>query len=464
MTARPLTLVSPGLVAVGGALAAAMAGALLVHDVPLGLALLAACCYLPILLLNLPLAVVLWIPIVSLEYSMLLGPAPFLASLAVVLCWLGVERSRTAVRELVDRRPVVVAGVVLLLIWMLLSVGWASDTGVAWEQVRLWALTIVTFLVVATALRTPRHLRLAAVAYVAGALLSFALGSLLGLTTSPDEFDGNLRLAGGAGDPNYTAAQLVPAAALAIGLLPGVRDPLARLGLVGALVALLAGLIATQSRGGLIAAAVAAVVAVLLAGPFRGRALAAVGLSILVCGLVFSASPAAVERITDFEAGGTGREELWLVGWRVVADHPLVGVGLGGFQEAAPGYVREPGALEWVNLIAEDPHVAHNIVLQSAAELGIPATALLLLVMGICVHAGLVAARRFEAGGRRALGILARAGVVASIGTLTASMFISNGSDKRIWILLGFNLACLAVARAHEHRGLAASTPLPREA
>lgn len=461
MTARPLTPVSPALVAVGGALAATMVAALLVRDVPLGLALLAACCYLPILLLNLPLAVVLWIPLVSLEYSMLLGSAPFLASLAVVLCWLGTERSRTAMRELVDRRPAVVGGVVLLLVWLLLSVGWASDAAVAWEEVRVWALTIITFLVVATALRTPRHLLLAAVAYVAGALLSFALGSLLGLTTSPDEFDGNLRLAGGAGDPNYTAAQLVPAAALAVGLLPGVRDPIARLGLAGALVALLAGLIATQSRGGLIAAAVAAVVAVLLAGPFRGRALAAVGLSILVCGLAFSFAPAAVERITDFEAGGTGREELWLVGWRVVEDHPLVGVGLGNFQEASPDYVREPGALEWVNLIAEDPHVAHNVVLQSAAELGVPATALLLLIVVICVHAGLVAARRFEEDGQRALGVLARAGVVASVGTLTASMFISNGSDKRVWVLLGFNLACLAVARGHERRGTGAPTPLP---
>lgn len=406
----------------------------------------------------------LWIPIVSLEYSMLLGPAPFLASLAVVLCWLGVESSRTAAGELVGRRPVVVAGVVLLLIWLLLSVGWASDTGVAWEKVRLWALTIVTFLVVATTLRTPRHLRLAAVAYVAGALLSFALGSLLGLTTSPDEFDGNLRLAGGAGDPNYTAAQLVPAAALAIGLLPGVRDPLARLGLVGALVALLAGLIATRSRGGLIAAAVAAVVAVLLAGPFRGRALAAVGLSILVFGLVFSASPAAAERITTSRLVAPGARSCgwWDGGWSRTTR--WWASGWAASRRRAPGYVREPGALRWVNLIAEDPHTAHKIVLQSASELGIPATALLLLVMGICVHAGLVAGRRFEAGGRRALGILARAGVVASIGTLTASMFISNGSDKRIWILLGFNLACLAVARAHEHRGLAASTPLPREA
>ena len=48
--------------------------------------------------------------------------------------------------------------------------------------------------------------------------------------------------------------------------------------------------------------------------------------------------------------------------------------------------------------------------------------------------------------GDRGMAALARAVLVAQIGMLTTSIFMSNGYDQRIWVLLAFGVALVAVA------------------
>src|SRR5690606_3229219 len=125
----------------------------------------------------------------------------------------------------------------------------------------------IGFLVLVGGVLERDHVRWLVTAFVIGATLSVLYGALQGGGAVVNE-DG--RFQAGSGDPNYLAAVLVPAITLALALC--VRaSALKRSVLVGAVLMLVGGVAATQSRGGLIALAVAAAVALVI---WRGRRLA----------------------------------------------------------------------------------------------------------------------------------------------------------------------------------------------
>ncbi len=71
---------------------------------------------------------------------------------------------------------------------------------------------------------------------------------------------------------------------------------------------------------------------------------------------------------------------------------------------------------------------------------------LLLALLVAVVAAGVGAARRFELRGESSLATLTQAAVVATIGMLAAGVFLSNGADKRLWLLLALGPALAAMA------------------
>jgi O-antigen ligase len=436
-----------------------LAGGVLARDVRVGLALVGAVAFVTLVLVDVPLAIAAWVPLAWIEYSHLTGKAPLLATAALLAAWVASRRVRGKSLWVGAevRTPVLLIG--LLLVWLTLSMAWVSDRSSAWDEAKGWYAAAAAFFFVANAMATPRNARILVAAFVVGALVSIVVGlsGHGGLTTTADAVDlaTRQRFAGGQGDPNYLAAGLVAAIALAAGLLPSIRDPIPKLGLVAAIVAIGAALAATQSRGGLIGALVALVAAIVLARRQRLQA-AAFGLcAIAAAAAFFLASPDALHRVTSFNSGGDGRADLWRVGWRMTEDHPVAGVGLAGFRDEAKNYVREPGRLTFVRLIVDDPAVTHNVYLQQLAETGVVGLALLLAVIAASLAAAARAARRFEAIGDQALATLARAVIVASIGFLTASLFISNSTDKRLWIILALGPALLGAA----HRAPSGTDP-----
>ena len=215
--------------------------------------------------------------------------------------------------------------------WLTLSVAWASDRSLAWHEVKSWYVSAAAFLVIVTTMATPRNVRIVALAFVAGALVSVLVGVTGhgGLTTTADAVDlaTRQRFSGGQGDPNYLAAGLVAAIALGAGLLPSVRDPAGKLGLGVAMAAIAAALAATESRGGLVGGLVALVAAVLLARRQRLRTAAYGIFAIAVVAAYLMASPGAVQRVTAFNAGGDGRAELWTIAgaWPATTRSPASG-------------------------------------------------------------------------------------------------------------------------------------------
>ena len=442
---------APQRLVVAAAVVVAMAaGGLLARDTRLALILVGACAFVALVLLDAPLAIAAWVPVAWIEYSHFTGRGPVVATVVLLVGWVATRwaRGKSVRVGMEDRTAMLALG--LLLVWLTLSVAWASDRSLAWTQAKAWYVAAAGFFLVANAMASPRNVRMLVLAFVIGALVSIVVGLTghSGLTTTADALDlaTRQRFSGGQGDPNYLAAGLVAAIALAAGLMPSIRDPIAKLGLVAAIVGIAAALAATESRGGLLGALAALVAALVLARRQRLQA-AALGVCVIAAaGAFFLASPSALHRVTTYNAGGDGRAELWTVGWRMTRDHPVTGVGLAAFQTDAKNYVREPGNLQFVRLIVDQPHVAHNVYLQQVAETGIVGLLLLLAVIGTSVAAAGRAARRFDALGERSLATLARAVVVASIGFLTASLFISNGTDKRLWIILALGPALLGAA------------------
>jgi len=272
--------------------------------------------------------------------------------------------------------------------------------------------------IVATTPRSRRSVELLIWAFVGGAVLSVLVGlATSGLHSSASAIatasQGEGRLSGGQGDPNFLAAGLVPAIALAAGLTSTTRNVMARWALFVAAALLTVGLAATESRGGLVAAAAMLVAAVVFYKRRRAQVLLFFAVAISIGAVWFTTSPNAWHRVTNFDGGGNGRSDLWKVAWQAGQDHPIAGVGLNNFRVVAPKYVRKPGTLHFVDLIAEKPHVVHNMYLQMFTETGIVGLGLFLFFLGACMRAASKAAKRFDELGERGLAGVARAVLVA---------------------------------------------------
>jgi O-antigen ligase len=445
-TTTPATLI-----AAAALLGALMVGTLTAASAPLGVGLALALCYAPLVLINPQLGIALWVGITFVEKLPIMSVGPTAAGLLIIAAWIGTLRSRRAyVATVLAEHRRLLLGTALLLVWITLSAVWATDPGLVGSELLGWYLAAITLLIVATTIASPRHLVLIALAFVGGAVLSVLIGlattGFTGAANAGDSatfIDGRLR--GGAGDPNYLAAGLVPAIVLAGALIAHYRDPMTRWSLGVAIIVMTIGLAATQSRGGFIAAAVA-LVAALIIQRRKIAVLAMLGLVIVAAGAWFAVSPSALERIESIDDGGTGRSELWAIGWQIFEEHPVAGVGLNNFRAESFRYVREPGNLEFVHLISERPDIVHNVYLQSLVETGVIGFGLLLFVMLACLRAAWRAARRFDATGRSQLADLSRSYLIASIAMLVSSFFVSNATDSRLWVLLAIGPVLLAVS------------------
>jgi O-antigen ligase len=445
---------SPRVVGLAGLGLAFVCGALIGRGPATGVGFLLLLAYLPLVLFNLPAAIAIWIVVTFVKHLPAVSIGPTAISLLVIMGWAGSlagRRSARSVRGALADHPVVPGLAAALLGWMTLSALWADDAGAVWGKSWQWYVALLTLVIVAGTVRTRRQVEIVMAGFIAGAVLSVTIGLIangLAGTTSAYETATSTegRLQGGSGDPNYLAAGIVPALALCGGLLQVWRDALARLALWLAMLVLVVGLVATQSRGGMLAAIVALLTAIVISKGRRAVLLSAVAALLAVGGVWLAANPDAVDRLTRTDQGGDGRSDLWAVAWAMGSQKPFTGVGLDNYEKQAGDYVLEVGTLRFAGLVAERPHVTHNAYLQAFAELGIPGLLLLLATFAATVVAAWEGARRFARNGDRDGTALARALVVALAGMMTASVFLSNGEDQRMWLLMGLAPTMLVLA------------------
>ncbi|MFI6099335.1 O-antigen ligase family protein [Lentzea sp. NPDC051213] len=265
-------------------------------------------------------------------------------------------------------------------------------------------------------------------AAVGGAGLA-AVGALYSLV-----FEGASRASGPLEDPNDLAYFLVVALPLLIALPRGRARWL--LMLTGAVLA--AGAAATFSRGGALALACAVAWLVARRGvSVRAIAVAAGGLAVIGLGAMVFAGPALDRALAEKSyIAGTNvdtRELRWQAAARMMADHPVIGVGPGGFRSE---YVAASRNAE----IDEQSPVAHNIYLEIGAELGLPGLACFL---GAVALAFVATERVLRVSEDRRPMLAVQASLIAA---LVASTFLSEQYYLPIWSLI-------AVAVAAELRG-----------
>jgi O-antigen ligase len=364
------------------------------------------------------------------------------------LSWLALMATRAHERpDLFAEHPVIAYLLILFVGWAALSLLWAEDSAEGLEAVQRFGLNIALFVIAYTAIRKREHAAWVTAAFVAGA----AMAALYGITSPRyvDSYD-LVRLESGSFDPNQLAATLVAAMVLASALLVGWRrsPPVVVLASV-AIAACTAGVFLSLSRGGLVALGVALVAACVLGG--RWRPAAVVGL-LVVTVLTFGyfgyvATPEARERVTETHGGGTGRTDIWAVGWRMVESEPLHGVGAGNFAVSSIHYLLAPGVLRRDEFIVDEPKVAHNVYLQILAELGVVGLGLFLALVLFSVGSAARATRAFSAQGDAQMELLSRAITVALLAALAADFFISDQFSKQLWLLLALGPSLLSIAR-----------------
>jgi O-antigen ligase len=438
-----------------------MTGVLIAVRVGLGLAAVVAVLYAPLIFLNLSLGLTLWTPLTFMESLHFPWSGPAVVSVLLLAAWIGtLPATRHARAAVFANQRWVLGSVVLYLLWITLSLLWSERSGIALEGLVEWLICAVIFVVVATTISTPRYVRAMLWAFVLGGTASVLIGLLTtGLKPSPNAIlsatQAEGRLSGGVSDPNYLAAGVVAAAVIAGALLATSSRAAARWVLVVSIAILTVGEVASESRGGLLAAGAAAIAAFVL---FKRQRLAVgtiIAIVASVAALLFVADSGAGQRLTNFNGGGSGRTELWTVAWRIASAHPVVGVGLDNFITQEAKYVRQPGVLTSVALIAEKPHVVHNQYLEAFTETGIIGFVLLISMMLGFLSCGVRAAKGFDARGQPELATLARAIVVAEVSVYVALFFLSDGPDQRFWILFGIGAAMLGLAsRANQPKGL----------
>ena len=422
------------------------------HKPSLGVGAVIALCYVPLVLLNLQLGIVLAVVLTFVQGESLVSFAPNAAAILVALAWIGTMRDRSAwAGEIVRRHGKLLAVLALFFAWLLLSALWARDPAHVWQGFYQWPAAMLTFIILITSGFNRRYVLMLAWAFLAGVTLSVLIGLLSkGLSPASSAIasaavDQN-RLSGSAGDPNYLAAMIVPALAVAAGLMGTTRSSMIRWGLATTMAVLVAGLGATESRGGFLAATVAMLVALLVFKRGRRQVILVLAVVASMTAVYLSAYPSTLHRLTSLDGGGNGRSDLWHIAWRVTEANPVLGVGLNNYIVVSADYVHEPGLLTAVALITDRPHVVHNTYLQMIAETGVVGLTLFVIFLIGCMRAALAAARRLDELRELALAGLARAIFVAMAGTLTASIFITNGWDRRLWILLAMGPLMLAVA------------------
>jgi putative inorganic carbon (HCO3(-)) transporter len=288
-----------------------------------------------------------------------------------------------------------------------------------------WLPFLILTIVLIDLLSTIVPVRVAVAGLVAGAAVS-GVGAIYSFAVLQDG-----RASGPLHDPNDLAYVLVTALPFAMIHRVPFGSGWRRSVLVLVSLTLVVGAAMTLSRGGLVAALVALAWAVCrrlvsLRKTAAWALLLTLG-GLLTIGLLSPHISAALSQKSFIaQANVNGRELRWEAASRMIADHPLLGVGPGGFRTE---YVAASGNAE---LVEQDP-VTHNMYLEVGSELGLVG---LMLFVGVILAAAHESENAYSRGDR--VGLAAQGSLLTAC---VASIFLSEEYYLALW-------AAIAIAAA----------------
>jgi len=262
-----------------------------------------------------------------------------------------------------------------LAAWMMLRLGASDAPDYGQEKLQLFVVGNLAYLIAAVIVSwRRRHLELllvlaVSVAFVGAAVLCYQLLAGEAQTVAADRFS-----ISATDNPISLGRDSAGGLLIGVYLMLTVRSQLVRLALAPTLLVLAVGLVASGSRGpvvGLVGGAAVFASLAIGAGTVRRRLLAVAGAAVTAILVVPLMVPhAAISRsleVFSVSGGGlssNGRTALWGDALTTFADHALVGIGSGGFAG--------------IQVAEQYPH---NLLLESAAELGIVGLGLVALLL-----------------------------------------------------------------------------------
>jgi O-antigen ligase len=339
---------------------------------------------------------------------------------------------------------------VALGMWVLFSFYWAPSSHYVYTWIFRWALSFAFALAFAILIREEKHVRWVLVAFVAAASVFGVVGLLTYVSSGGIE-----RGTGLTGDPNQFAAYEALAVPAALVLARTARrtnwTPLlyAVIGLIGLAI------LASYSRGGLIALGVIVIGTIVVPWQvfFRTRrqkatyvlVIAAVGWVLAVLG-----SAAYADRLATIFSGqgrGAGRTDFWSAAWAGYKEHPLLGLGAGGFEARSLDLLHTtPGVEIQASYVAADRPL-HNAYLESLVDLGPLGLALFLSVVVLTFAYLVRAALRARRAGADRLWQMGICFAVALVGLAVAIIFLSIQFGHMLWIFVGLALALDSISK-----------------
>lgn len=316
------------------------------------------------------------------------------------------------------------AGVLLVLVAASSAVnsgfsafGAADASGSLTPNFTRWVPFLILLIVLVDLLAGIVDIQVAITAIVVGASISAAGGLYSFLVL------GEPRASGPLPDPNDLALVLVAALPLALAMPPR-KSVASRIWRWPVAFIIVVGTTATLSRGAAVAFVVLATWAIGRRFVSRGSLLISAVALIIAASSLWLFAGALVTRAVDqkdFVAQGNinSRAESWAAAMRMLAEHPILGVGPGG---ARLRFAEASGDAD----IAEQLRVTHNMYLEVAAELGLMGFVVFLSIIVVAfICSELV---RSNEGRRIAMAVQA-----SLIAVCTASIFLSTEYYLPLW-------------------------------
>jgi O-antigen ligase len=245
------------------------------------------------------------------------------------------------------------------------------------------------------------------------------------------------------GDSNYFATTAIFAIVLAFYFMQGKRP---RWEKTYCLVSLLLTILAVTfcaSRGGFLGLTVGALVLILHA---KNRIRNLVLMSALVLPLSFALPMSPLHRLLDpsTDYGSTHFHlEAWTAGLHMIEAHPIAGVGLGNFKQLMPVYLFVP---EGTSVDADT--VAHNMFIEVAAELGLPALLIFLAIFWFTYRT--LGKLRKSHSTHPLIRVTASALQAGLIGFAVAGSFVSAEYQKTSWMGFALMFCLMPLAKSQK--------------
>ena len=255
---------------------------------------------------------------------------------------------------------------------------------------------------------------------------------------------GDPRPGGTTGDANYYTISALVGVPLGLYLISERRPRWSPLYCLGCLAITLIGIVLASSRGGLFGLAMS-VLLMVWHSRRRARNLALAAVLLIPPLLAFPISP--LRRMLHPGTADTisTHEHLaaWRAGLRMIATHPILGVGLGNFKPLMLGYLPKGVSMS-------EPSIAHNTYIEFAAELGFPGLFLFVAILYFSYRSMSRVVGQFKDTDRALLARVALGIQAGLVSFAVGGSFLSSEYEKLFWLIVFLSASVSALARSEE--------------